>query len=294
MTGYGEAERQTAAGLLRAELKTVNHRFLNINVRTPPGFDRLEHEMQAWMRPYLARGHAQLVLTLDRSLGERAAEDDLPVLDLDRARHYVDLLSKLRKEMGLSGEVDLASILRYDVVRSPEPDRERAHPGPEVVREVIQEAAAAVVTMRQGEGARLREDMEQRLGVVSEELDRVAEVAPGRLLRERDRLRAAIRELTEQEEVDEDRLAREVAYLAEKWDISEELVRCRSHVAVFRETLGSDDGEAVGKRLGFVVQEMQREANTIGAKANDPGIARASVAMKEEIERLREQVENVE
>ena len=250
--------------------------------------------MQAWLRPSLTRGHAQLVLTLDRGLGERGAEDALPVLDLDRARHYVDLLSKLRDEMGLSGEVDLASILRYDVVRSPEPDKERANLDPDVVREVVQEAAAAVVTMRKEEGARLREDMEQRLGIISAEVDKVAEAAPGRLLRERDRLRAAIRELTEKEEVDEDRLAREIAYLAEKWDINEELVRCRSHVAVFRETLASDGGEAVGKRLGFVVQEMQREANTIGAKANDAGIVRASVAMKEEIERLREQVENVE
>ncbi len=294
MTGYGEAERQTAAGLLRAEIKTVNHRFLNINVRTPAGCDRFEHEMQAWLRPYLARGHAQLVLTLDRSLGERGAEDDLPVLDLDRARHYVGLLSKLREEMGLSGEVDLASILRYDVVRSPEPDEERASLDPQAVREVVQQAAAAVVTMRQGEGARLQEDMEQRLSVISQELDKVVEAAPGRLLRERDRLREAIRELTEQEEVDEDRLAREIAYLAEKWDINEELVRCRSHVAGFREALGGDGGEPVGKRLGFVVQEMQREANTIGAKANDTGIVQASLAIKEEIERLREQVENVE
>jgi len=118
--------------------------------------------------------------------------------------------------------------------------------------------------------------------------------APARLTAERDRLREQIRELADSEDVDEERLAREIAYLAERWDINEEIVRFRSHLDLFRDTLASDVDEAVGKRLSFVVQEMHREANTIGSKANDAAITRASVAMKEEIEKLREQVENVE
>ena len=118
--------------------------------------------------------------------------------------------------------------------------------------------------------------------------------APERLIRERDRLRAAIKELAGQEDVDGDRLAREVAYLAERWDVNEELVRFRSHIELFRETLASEGSEGVGKRLSFVVQELHREANTIGSKANDTEIARAGLALKEDIERLREQVENVE
>ena len=122
----------------------------------------------------------------------------------------------------------------------------------------------------------------------------VEERAPERLVRERDRLREAVRELAAQVDVDEDRLAREVAYLAERWDINEEVVRFRSHLVAFREALDGEGAEAVGKRLGFLVQEMHREANTIGSKANDAVIAQASVALKEEIERLREQVENVE
>jgi uncharacterized protein (TIGR00255 family) len=107
-------------------------------------------------------------------------------------------------------------------------------------------------------------------------------------------LRDAIRELAQQAEVDEDRLAKEVAYMADRWDINEELVRFKAHLKVFRETLASDSGEPVGKRLGFLVQEMHREANTIGSKANDLEISHASVAIREEIERLREQLENVE
>jgi uncharacterized protein (TIGR00255 family) len=136
--------------------------------------------------------------------------------------------------------------------------------------------------------------MEERLRLLGEEAERISALAPGRLLRERDRLRALVKELGEQEDLDEDRVVREIAYLAERWDVNEELVRLRSHLESFREALRLDASEAVGKRLSFVLQEMHREVNTIGAKANDAEIARATVTMKEEIERLREQVENVE
>ena len=159
---------------------------------------------------------------------------------------------------------------------------------------MVEAAARAVVALRETEGARLHEDLSGRLDALAALLDRVEARAPERLTAERDRLRAQIKELAEAEDVDEDRLAREIAYLAEKWDINEELVRFRSHIALFRETLDGDATEAVGKRLSFVVQEMHREANTIGSKANDAEITHASVGMKEEIERLREQVENVE
>ena len=133
-----------------------------------------------------------------------------------------------------------------------------------------------------------------RLHAIEAELDAVATRAPTRLLELRDRLREQVRELAEQVDVDEDRLAREIAYLAERWDVNEEIVRFRSHVELFRETLAADATEPVGKRLGFLSQEMQREANTIASKANDSGMARSAVALKEEIERIREQVENVE
>ena len=200
----------------------------------------------------------------------------------------------MRVALGVPGEVDLAMLARFgDLFRAPEADAV-----PEVdaamLREMAEEAMNGLLALRRAEGARLREDMEGRLAAMSASLDGVAARAPERLVRERDRLRAAVRELSEQVGVDEDRLAREVAYLAERWDVNEEIVRFRAHLAAFREALELDGGEPVGKRLGFLVQEMLREANTLGSKANDAGIAQASMAMKEEIERLREQVENVE
>lgn len=293
MTGFGEAERGVEGGRLRVEIKTVNHRFLNVSVRTPPGFDRVEHEIQQWIRPFLARGHATVAVILERD--EAAARDDeLPVIDLARAERYRDLLRSLRGELGLGGEVDLAAVTRFsDIFRAPD-GRTRTHAvDTSVLQPVVEDAARAVVVMREAEGARLREDMEGRLAALARERDRVAERAPERLTAERDRLRAQIAELMGQDDIDQERLAREVAYLAERWDINEELVRLRAHLDAFAEALGTGT-EPVGKRLSFLVQEMHREANTIGSKANDTVIGHASVAMKEEIERLREQVENVE
>jgi uncharacterized protein (TIGR00255 family) len=293
MTGWGEAARETAAGRLRVEIKTVNHRNFNANLRTPYGFDRLETHIQGWLRPWIARGHVSYSLVLERN--GSLSDEQLPQLDLARASHYRDLIRTLKQELGLAGDVELGHVVRFsEIFRSPDGKAAEVEVDPDAVRGVTEEALRAVVAMRESEGRRLADDLEGRLRAVSLELDRIAERAPARLAAERDRLRAAVRELAGQEVVDEERLAREIAYLAEKWDINEELVRFRAHVEHFRETMAAPAEEPVGKRLGFLVQEMHREANTIGAKANDAAIARAAVSIKEEIERLREQLENVE
>jgi uncharacterized protein (TIGR00255 family) len=148
--------------------------------------------------------------------------------------------------------------------------------------------------MREDEGRRLAADLDGRISAIEAALDAIAELAPSRLSAERDRLREAVGELAGGVAVSEDRLAQEIAYLAERWDINEELVRFRSHNELFRELMAANPEEPVGKRLSFLVQEMHREANTIGSKANHAGIAHRVVAIKEEVERLREQVENVE
>jgi uncharacterized protein (TIGR00255 family) len=185
-------------------------------------------------------------------------------------------------------------IARFgDIFRAPERDR-TVDIEPEVIIELTETAAAACREMRDAEGLRLLDDLCARLSAIGTQLDLVESRAPERLVEHRDRLRNSVRELTEQVDVDEDRLAREIAYLAERWDINEEVVRFRSHIDLFREALEGDGSEPIGKRLGFLVQEMHREANTVGSKSNDADIAQASVAMKEEVERLREQVENVE
>ncbi len=291
MTGYGEAERDTPAGRLRLEVKTVNHRFFNASIKTPSGFDPYEKAISDALKGQLGRGHISATLSIDRASAE---VDSLPQIDLERARGYHAALVELRDALDLPGAPDLAMLTRFgDIFRAPEIDR-TAGVEPDEIVDLADQAATACRRMREAEGLRLADDLTERLDAIVTQLDRVESRAPERLTAHRDRLRASVRELTEQVEVDEDRLAREIAYLAERWDINEEVVRFRSHLELFRETISADGSEPVGKRLGFLVQEMHREANTVGSKANDADIAQAVVAMKEEIERLREQVENVE
>lgn len=293
MTGFGESEVPLEGGVLRVSIKTVNHRYLNTSLRTPPGFDRHEHEVLKWLKAFLKRGHASVAVTLER--GGENEEALLPEVDHARAGRYVALLRELAERHGLEGPVDAHAVLRMpDVLRTPEARAGAQEVDPEVLHEAIAEAARGVVRLREAEGARLRTDLEERLTILERELELVREQAPRRLVAERDRLREQIRELVGSEDVDEERLSREIAYLAERWDLNEEIVRLASHIELFRDTLATESEEPVGKRLSFVVQEMHREVNTIGSKSNDVEITRASVTMKEEIEKLREQVENVE
>lgn len=290
MTGYGAAERDTAAGRLVAEMKTVNHRYLSLNVRLPRSLEALEPQVKDALKDHIQRGHVNVTVRLDGG-----AQESVPPLALDeaRARQYQLLFQEMKERLHLPGEVDIALLARFsDLIVPEEEDGPEVAPGE--LRAVVEAAAAEVARMREEEGSSLREDLEGRLAAIRDALELIEERAPGRLTAERDRLRRAVAELAAGVSVDEDRLAQEIAYLAERWDISEEIVRLRSHMRLFRETLASEGPEPVGKRLSFLVQEMHRETNTIGSKANDADIGHRVIAIKDEIERLREQVDNVE
>lgn len=292
MTGFGTAERETPAGRLRVEIKTVNHDTFRPSLKLPTALESVELQIRDWLRAHLARGHVTYTLRIEPPEGEAKA---MLRLDEARARAYHSVLTELKERLGLPGEVDVALLSRYsDILVRDEEGEERSSVTPEEIRAVTEEAVAAVVAMREEEGRRLAEDLEERLQAIESALVVIAERAPTRLIEERDRLRAAVAELAGDIDVDEERLAREIAYLAEKWDISEEQVRLRSHIALFRETVDLDAAEPVGKRLRFISQEMLREANTIGSKANDVEIQHQVIAIKNEVDRLREQIENVE
>jgi uncharacterized protein (TIGR00255 family) len=293
MTGFGEAERETEAGTIRVEIRTVNHRHLSVNFRTPASLAKWEPLMRDWLRAHLARGHANVAVRLEPAAGTSAAAVGLK-LDEERVNAYLALFNELRERFGVGGEPDLAQLLRFSDVIVRDDEGVRIEVPAEDLKAVVEDAARSTSSMREDEGRRLQADLEGRIAAIDVALDAIAELAPARLAAERDRLRAAIAELAGGVAVSEDRLAQEVAYLAERWDINEELVRFRSHNELFRELMAANPEEPVGKRLSFLVQEMHREANTIGSKANHAGIAHRVVAIKEEVERLREQVENVE
>lgn len=292
MTGYGDAEADSPAGRIRAEIRTVNHRYFSANLKLSSVFERYEPQVREWLRGHFPRGHVNFSLRLE---GAASADGEAPLmLDEVRAANYVQLLRSLQQKFDLPGEVDLALVTRMgDLFRTTEEGATVAIE-PDALRVVVDAAARAAIAMREDEGRRLERDLEERLQAMERAIAVIAERAPERLVYERDRLRKAISELAGDVAIDDERIAREIAFMAERWDISEELVRLGSHIELFRETLAASAEEPVGKRLGFLTQEMHRETNTIGSKANDAVIEHRVIAIKEELERLREQIENIE
>lgn len=291
MTGFGVAERDVPGARVRVEVRSVNHRSVHLQVRTGPGLDSYEPLLREAVRAAVGRGQVTIQLSLDL-LAADGGEGVTTELDLPRARHYVSLLRELRSELGLEGEVELSSVLRFgDIFRTRDP---LPALDSDTVADVVRIALDQLDEMRQAEGARLEIDLRERVSEIEAAISTIEALAPARLIRERDRLRQAVSDLMDRGEVDEDRLAREIAYLAERWDVNEEIVRLKAHTAAFLDTLDAATGDRIGKRLGFLAQEMHREGNTIGSKANDAEMQRSVVTVKEEIDRLKEQLENVE
>ena len=216
-----------------------------------------------------------------------------PIDEAKFAQHAAALIA-LRDRHGLGGEIDVATVLRMpDVIRSATAEDTAEGSADELVA-VVDAAAVELTKMREAEGARLAVVLLDRMTVIEQALRRIAARAPERIVAQRDRLRENVKVLAEGVAVDEQRLAQEIAILADRLDVGEEIDRFGAHIAAYREVLTSKTGEPVGKRLGFVLQEMLREANTTGSKANDSVIQRDVLMIKEELERIREQVENLE
>ena len=292
MTGFGTAEGAVGGFRVAVEVRTVNHRFFNPSIKLPGALARWEGEVREALRVRIARGHVSLFARVSAAADGSTAG----AVAIDEARFavYVSKLRALQTRHGLSSDVDVATILRMpDVVIADRGEEEAPGTAAELVA-IVDEAVTALTTMRVDEGARLAVVLRERLDVVAASLERIAARAPDRLVEQRDKLRAAVQELAAGVKLDDQRMAQEIAMMAARLDVGEEIDRFRSHVTAFRDALGATDGEPVGKRLGFLLQEMLREANTTGSKANDAGMLLDVVAIKEELERIREQVENLE
>lgn len=297
MTGFGAASRTTPAGTLSVELRSVNSRHLKLNFRMPAGTDAWEAPLRDGLAGKLKRGNVDVTVRVAED-GEEGRSSGVAGtryrLDESRLEGYLSALRRAQQKYDLAGELTLELLSRCDRLLIEESqDRLEAVPVG-LVLECVQEAAAELVEMRRQEGRRLEADLRSRLAAIERLLGEVETRTPARLEAERDRLRLAVRELSEGVEIDEERLAREIAILADRWDISEEAVRARSHLQAFAELLEVAEDEPVGKRLGFLSQELLREVNTIGAKANDAAISHHVVEAKNELESMREQIENVE
>lgn len=288
MTGFGAATGPFGAQRVTVELRTVNHRFFNSNIKLSGAMSRWEGEVREVLRKAIARGHVSLSARPERN----APTENVPMVDERRFADYVEVMRALQQKHGLSNELDVSAILRMPDVLGSE-----AHDDTGTAEEltaIVQGAVTALTRMREAEGARIETVLEDRITLVEKAVDRISARAPERLVSERERLRESVKELAGGVDVDPQRLAQEIAILADRLDVAEEVDRFRSHVQAFRSALHANTETQVGKRLGFLLQEMLREANTTGSKARDAVMTHDVVAVKEELERIAEQVENIE
>ncbi len=287
MTGFGSAEGNVLGGRLSIEIRTVNHRYYNPQLKLPFELAGVDGPLRERLRQLLERGH---VTVSARWIEAPQAEGALAV-DLARARQVLAAAKELKARLKLKGDVDLAFVARQPEVLTVQRDGAATAEWNEV-EPIVERAAQTLLAMRAREGAVLAAELDGRLAALEAGARAVEQRAPERLTAELTRLKQAVAELAAGVQVDEQRLAVEVALMADRVDITEELVRLRTHLAACRAALASD--AAVGKQLGFLAQELLREVNTIGSKANDAAITQTVIAMKGELEKYREQLENLE
>ena len=287
MTGFGSAEGLVGAAGVSVEIRTVNHRFFNPSIKLPGSFSKWEGDVRELLRQRIARGHVALTARVERDSTKGAGINE------ERFGEYVSAIRALQTKYALSDNLEAATILGLpDVVDQHLEDREGGTVGE--LTAIVEQAIGALRQMRADEGCRLSVFLLERIALVEEAVRRIRERAPVRLTEQVARLRRSVKELSNGANVDQQRLAQEIAILADKLDIAEELDRFDSHIGSFRQSVRESGAEPVGKRLGFLLQEMVREANTTGSKANDASILADVVMIKEELERIREQVENIE
>jgi uncharacterized protein (TIGR00255 family) len=288
MTGFGAGDLTTAAGRYTVEARSLNHRFLEVVVRLPRDLSSLEDRIRALVQRRILRGRVEIAI-IRENYGKRARTVKI---DVDLAKTFTSALNDLKQALELPGIADLSMLVGLPDLIKVEEQKEDLEASWPPISEGVGQALERLVAMREAEGAQLARDLGERLERLSQRADEIERRAPLVVKDYAGRLKRRIGELAGTIPVDEGRVATEVAMFADRCDIAEEVTRFRSHLAQIRQTLDGDG--AIGRTLEFIVQELGREANTMGSKANDLEIARAVIAIKGELESLREQIQNVE
>lgn len=288
MTGYGRGEAANADYRLTIEIKAVNHRFLEISVRLPKQLNPLEDTVKKAIQGRLNRGKVDVFISLEETESKRNALK----VDTDLAIVYYKALVQVADCCQISPTVDARTVALFPGVVSLEKEEADLEALVPVLDKALNQALAALLAMREAEGASLQADLLLRNRNITALVDAVRTAAPDVAATYAKKLRQRMEELLGEVILDEARLANEVAFFADKSDISEELARMESHLRQFEGVLGA--GESIGRKLEFILQEMNREINTIGSKANDLFLSQQVIEAKSELEKMREQVQNVE
>jgi uncharacterized protein (TIGR00255 family) len=290
MTGYGRIESVQNGRKYTVEMKSLNHRYLEISLRVPAILSPLELDIKKRISSKFTRGRIEAIIRMDSegsSVIESRYELNLPLI-----RNYYELLVQLREELKLEEEITLGMMTGFrDAFVQKEPGLDLCAVWGQLGT-ALDMAMAALIEMREKEGKNVCNDLVQRIGLIVKSLDLIALRAPKVVSEYQVRLGERVKELVGGLALDELRLQQEVAIMAEKSDISEEIVRFNSHIVQFRDLL--EGGDAVGRSMDFLIQEMVREVNTIGSKSSDAEISRKVIDIKSELSRIREQVQNIE
>ncbi|MBW2451194.1 MAG: YicC family protein [Deltaproteobacteria bacterium] len=288
MTGYGKGEAECDGLIVTVEIKSVNHRYADISIKLPRSFMAMENDLRKRVGLALKRGKIDVYVNYELS-GDSIAS---PKLNEELARAYQKLLVSMQKDLGLSGQISTEYIAsQKDVIQIQETELDDATLK-SCLNNALDNALTQLQAMRAAEGKETQQDIEKRLDKAEQLLDKIMSRAPQVPAEWQDKLSERLAKLNQSVEWEPQRVAQEVAVFADRCDISEEISRFKSHLAQFRELLY--DGEPVGRRMDFLVQELNREVNTMGSKSNDIDITRTVVALKAEFEKVREQVQNIE
>lgn len=294
MTGYGRAQKIINGRDILVEVRSVNHRYYEYSSRIPRAYSYIDEKLKALLKSAISRGKAEVSVTINNIEGK----DTVIAVNKDVAEGYVNALRSLNQQMGTDGEcwleddIKLSKLLKMPdifAIQKASDDEEQVWAD---VAEVASEAIAKFVDMRTTEGERLFADVNSKADLILEMVGKVEELSPQTVENYRSRLYKKLSEVLESKNIDEQRILTEAAIFSEKIAVDEETVRLRSHIAQLKEMLVKE--EAIGRKLDFIVQEMNREVNTIGSKAQDLNITKIVVDMKAEIEKIREQIQNIE
>ena len=289
MTGYGRASKTVESGkTLTVELRSVNHRYFEFSCRLPRSMNLIEDKIKETVHKSVVRGKVEVFITADNSSGT----SDEVVLNAGLAKMYMKAYNELSAELGIENDIKVSDFARNGEIFSLSHAQMNADELFGELEPVLKEAVSGFIAMREKEGKKLKEDNLSRCDTIEENVKAIELRSPETVKEYRQRLQDRINELLSDTSVDEQRLLTETAVFADRIAVDEETVRLRSHLSQVRSLL--DSGEPVGRKLDFIVQELNREINTVGSKAQDIEIARIVVDVKSEIEKIREQVQNIE
>lgn len=289
MTGFGRAEAENDDMSLSIEIKTVNHKYIDYQIRMPNYLNFLEDKIKKTIKDYLSRGRIEVYIKIDRKFSNNSKVE----LDLPLANSINNSLKTLIDELDIHDEVKLNHLLRYDDILTLKYDDIDEDNVSECVISTLEEALQSLLVMRKTEGDRLKTDLQNNLDSISLYMEKIKTRTPYLVEEYKERLIDCVKNLVDNSDaIDNDRLNLEIVLYAEKSDINEELVRMKSHILSFKETLNMDI--PVGRKLDFIIQEMNREVNTISSKSNDTELTQYVIEVKSLIEKLREQIQNIE